>query len=63
MKKKITVEGFFDSVRKYITKSLDDKLAKKVNSILDDPSPKAKRSKKDVLKLAKLLKDLEKIGY
>ena len=63
MKKKITVEGFFDSVRKYITKSLDDKLAKKVNSILDDPSPKSKRSKKDVLKLAKLLKDLEKIGY
>jgi len=63
MKKKITVEGFFDSVRKYINKSLDDKLAKKVNAILDDPSPKAKRSKKEVVKLTAALKRLEKAGY
>ena len=58
MKKKITAEGFFDSVRKYINKSLDDKLAKKVNSILDDPNP---RNKKAVLRVTKALKELEKI--
>jgi hypothetical protein len=58
MKKKITVEGFFDSVRKYLTTNLDDKLAKKVNSILDDPTPK---NKKAVLRATKALKELEKI--
>jgi hypothetical protein len=37
-KKQITLEGIIDTIRKKISKSIDDKLAKKIDSILDNPS-------------------------
>ena len=37
-KKQITLEGIIDTIRKKISKSIDNKLAKKIDSILDNPS-------------------------
>ena len=37
-KKQITLEGIIYTIRKKISKSIDNKLAKKIDSILDNPS-------------------------
>ncbi len=43
-KRKITVEGFFDKIRKHLQKNLDDRLAKELDDILDNPSKDVRKA-------------------
>ena len=43
-KKQITLEGIIDTIRKKISKSIDNKLAKKIDSILESFNEYAKKS-------------------
>ena len=55
-KRKITAEGFFDKVRKHLQKTLDDRLAKKLDDLYDNPSADVKRA---AVKASKAYMDLE----
>ena len=49
--------GFFDKVRKHLQKAHDDRLAKKLDDLYDNPSADVKRAAE---KSSKAYKDLEK---
>tara|TARA_A100001201_G_scaffold138061_1_gene128569 strand:+ start:163 stop:348 length:186 start_codon:yes stop_codon:yes gene_type:complete len=45
MSKKVQ-EGFFDNVKRYMKKNLDKQLNKKIEKLLDEPTPAAKKALK-----------------
>ena len=50
-KNQITLEGIIDTIRKKISKSIDNKLAKKIDSILDNPSRATLRKSAEFAKM------------
>jgi hypothetical protein len=57
-------EGLLDKVRKYIIQKIDSDLDKKLDAILNNPSPRAKKVAIEVAKsLEELEKEYKKLGY
>ena len=57
-------EGLLDKVRKYIKQKIDSDLDKKLDAILNNPSPRAKKVAIEVAKsLEELEKEYKKLGY